>query len=324
MSKLLLIGGSGFFGKSILDAYRRGLLAPWSISSISVLARHASSLKQSALDLLDTDIELIDSDISNCISLPSADYVIHSAASTDAARYLSRSIQESANILAATSNYCQLAKRFHRDSKIVYTSSGAVYGHQKPSLYALGENHDSGAIELLDLSKQNYAAAKRDGERAIIDLGQDGLRVSIARCFAFVGFYLPRDQHFAIGNFIRDGLSGNPINVKARHEVFRSYMYADDLVVWLMTIADNAKPNCPVFNVGSDEVIELRELAKKVAKIFNVKAVSSPLLIDGKPDRYIPSLEKAMNYLNLKLRFSLDEALDLTVGQILGSQSRIN
>lgn len=317
MASLMVIGGSGFFGKSILDTYRRGLLAPWDITSVRVLARHASTLEQIAPELLGDDVELIDSDISSCNSLQSVDYVIHAAASTDAARYLSQPKDERSNILAATTNYCQLAKRFHRDSKIVYVSSGAVYGQQKNSLYELGENDASGAIELLDLSKQDYAAAKRDSEKFISELCDDGLRVSIARCFAFVGAYLPRDQHFAIGNFIRDGLSGDVISVKAQHEVFRSYMYADDLVIWLMTIADNANTNCPIFNVGSNEVIEIRALAQKVADAFKIQIVAPPLLIDGEPDRYIPSIEKAIKQLNLKLQFSLDEALDLTVRKIL-------
>lgn len=321
MASLLIVGGSGFFGKSILDAYRRGLLAPWDITSVAVLARHASAMEQIAPELLDDNVDLIDCDISSCNSLRPADYVIHAAASTDAARYLSRPKDERSNILAATTNYCQLAKQFHRDSKIVYASSGAIYGQQNPSLDALGENDVSGAIELLDLSKQDYAAAKRDSEKAIVELGEDGLQVSIARCFAFVGPYLPRDQHFAIGNFIRDGLCGDVITVKARHEVFRSYMYADDLVIWLMTIADNADTNCPIFNVGSDEVIEIRELAQKVAKLFKIQVVFPFSLTDAKVDRYIPSLAKAMNQLHLKLQFSLDEALDLTVRKILSNLS---
>ena len=74
----------------------------------------------------------------------------------------------------------------------------------------------------------------------------------------FVGRYLPKDQNFAIGNFIADGIKGNEINVKTNRIVSRSYMYADDLVKWLLTIADNSKPTCPIYNVASDKEIEIR------------------------------------------------------------------
>lgn len=315
MGKLLLIGGSGFFGKSILDAYRRDLLTPWGISSISVLARHASSLNLSTPDLLGADIELIDEDISLCTSLPLADYVIHAAASTDAARYLSRPAQERANILAATSNYCELAKQIHRDSKIVYVSSGAVYGQQNPMVYALEENNDDGPIDKMDLGKRDYAAAKRDGEKVIQELGNVGCNVSVARCFAFIGLYLPRDQHFAIGNFIKDGLLGKAVEVKAHHAVYRSYMHTDDLVRWLMTIAKSAKPTCPIFNVGSSEPILMGDLAKKIANFFGVNAQVLPFT-DEKIDRYIPSTKKAFDELGLKLELDIDQAITKTVQAI--------
>ena len=44
MSTLLIIGGTGFFGKSILDAYSRGLLSTWSIEKIIVISRNANKL----------------------------------------------------------------------------------------------------------------------------------------------------------------------------------------------------------------------------------------------------------------------------------------
>ncbi len=317
MSSLLLIGGTGFFGKSILDSYRRGLLSPWGISSVTVLSRNAGDLESAYPGLLDQSISLVNSDIVTCQELPVADFVIHAAASTDASNYLRQPEIEKRNIQAGTYNYCSLAQKYHSNSQIVYCSSGAVYGQQPSDIRYFPEWFNDGLIENLAPNKRDYAAAKRESELAIGELGAAGLSVSIARCFAFIGPYLPREQHFAIGNFIRDGMRGYPIEVKACHQVFRSYMHSDDLVFWLMSIAASGNLDCPVFNVGSDQEIEIHALAEKVAKIFNVPAHIHPFsLRDGDVDRYIPSLEKAKGELGLSLKFDLDRALALTIKQI--------
>jgi dTDP-glucose 4,6-dehydratase len=312
----MVIGGSGFFGKSILDAYKRGILAPWRIDGIIVVARSASKLKNTHPQLISKSITLIDEDISLCKSLPYADFVIHAAASTDASHYLSKPIEGGENIELATLNYCKLAKNHHKQSKIVYCSSGAVYGQQPALIVGLHEDAELGLIENLPPGKREYAQAKRNSEIEIRKLGLMGINVSIARCFAFVGKYLRRDQHFAIGNFIEDGLSQRPISVNAKHVVLRSYMFADDLVVWLMTIAAHANAGCEIFNVGSDEVVELRDLAKSIADFFGAKA-NIPAIENMMIDRYIPSIEKAGNELGLSIRYGLKDAIQATIRGIV-------
>jgi dTDP-glucose 4,6-dehydratase len=314
MASLLVIGGSGFFGKSFLDSFQRGLLRPWSIDKVLILSRHATDLLTFHSELLSGSIELIDADITTVNSLPFADYVVHAAASTDASRYLSHNEEEKKNIIKGTLNYCKLATEFHKNSMIVFCSSGAVYGYQPEQIKHLTEDMAFGNIERLNEVKKSYAYAKRDAEFAIQKLGQDGLNVSIARCFAFIGKYLPKDQHFAIGNFIADGLAGRDINVKADRKVYRSYMYADDLVKWLMTLAENANPQCPVYNVASDKEVEIKELADIVANIFNVRIKSSENSTKH-VDRYIPSVEKADNELGLRNDYELKDSILMSINR---------
>lgn len=315
MSTLLVIGGSGFFGKSILSAFQRGLLNPWEITSIKVLARTASKLRIQNPELLNESIELIDADIAQCQTLPEADYVIHAAASTDISRYLAQPIEEQKNIQASILNYCKLAPLYHSNAKIIYASSGAIYGPQPMEIPFLSEASPLGEIKNMAAGKQHYAAAKRDAELAIQELGNAGLSVSIARCFAFVGPYLPRDQHFAIGNFIEDGLCRRLIKLNANKRVYRSYMYADDLVEWLMSIAVAGNTQCPIFNVGSGEVIEMRDLAQTVANYFGV-GVEAPALTNAESDRYVPSVDKAFTELGLLNKYQLASAIHETVKQI--------
>ena len=311
MSTLLVIGGTGFFGKSILDYFGRGGLEPWGIGKVIVMARNASRLSVETPWLLNKDIELLNADIGTTNWLPTADYIIHAAANTDAKKYLEQAETERVNIQAATYNFCRLAPLYCKDSKIIYTSSGAVYGQQPPDVEFLSESAPFLPIEDLVETKRDYAAAKRDAEQAIIELGHKGLNTSIARCFAFVGPYLPRDQHFAIGNFIRDGLAKQTIRVKATGKVYRSYMYADDLVRWLMTIADSSSPACSIYNVGSDQAILMGDLAELVGSIFGVTAYI-PITSSNTVDRYIPSIELARKKLSLALNTSIKESIALS------------
>jgi dTDP-glucose 4,6-dehydratase len=315
MKTLLVIGGSGFFGKSILDAFSRNLLAPWHISKVIVMSRSANKLLQDTPGLVGPNVELYSADITNTDCLPFADYVIHAAASTNVRNYLSSPEDEKKNIQAGTYHYCDLAKIHHTNSKIVYVSSGAVYGVQPTNIDEIEESF-VGDLSKMAPGKLDYAVAKQDAERAIIDLGCMGLNVSIARCFAFVGKYLPRDQHFAIGNFIDDVINKRPIAVKANHQVYRSYMYADDLVEWLMTIADDASPKCPIYNVGSNQAVLVSDLAKLLADTYHVQA-EIPQIANSNIDRYIPSIKKAQKGLGLLLKYRLTESINETIKNLV-------
>lgn len=311
MSTLLLIGGTGFFGKSFLDSFQRGQLDEWGINRIIAMSRNAERLRDEAPELLDERVELLNADIGATEWLPSADYVIHAAASTDARNYLAQPEAERQNIQAGVYNYCHLAPKYHSNSKIVYVSSGAVYGSQPPDIEFIDESYEVKDASDIPEGKRDYAIAKRDAEAALKCLAAEGLSVSIARCFAFVGRWLPRDQHFAIGNFIEDGLQGRPIEVKATYPVYRSYMYADDLVRWLMVMAVTASSACEIYNVGSDQAVNVRDLAACVAEVFG-SIVNKPACAEEKIDRYIPSIEKARSKLGLYVEVNLKNAIRLS------------
>jgi dTDP-glucose 4,6-dehydratase len=317
---LLVIGGTGFFGKSFLDAFGRGLLAPWGITRLRVTARHPEALRPYP-ELLHPGVSVLQADIARCAELPEADYVIHAAASTDARRYLAAPQQESSNIVAGVENYTRLALQYHAQSRIVYASSGAIYGLQPPDCEFLHETQPLYDIAGLAPTKKDYAAAKRAAEACIAGLGARGARVAVARCFAFIGYHQPRDQHFAVGNFIEDGLCGRPVTVHARHAVYRSYMHADDLVRWLMEIAEHAAPDCPTYNVGSSEAISVAELARVVAARLGVPAMV-PALDSPAVDRYIPSVEKARRELGLTLQYDFRGALDDVIERAAAARAR--
>ena len=61
--KLLLIGGTGFFGKSILDAFNRNLLDRFNIKEIEVISRNSNNFKLNFPELLNQKVSFLDLDI---------------------------------------------------------------------------------------------------------------------------------------------------------------------------------------------------------------------------------------------------------------------
>jgi nucleoside-diphosphate-sugar epimerase len=287
MKSILVIGGTGFFGKSIADLFIRNGLQKYSIEKVLLFARNTEKFKKDSPELINENIELIQGDISFCDNFPDADIIIHAASS-----YVVEDQVKTQNIDAkSTNNFNKIIEEKNCTSNIVYCSSGAVYGQQPSHVESMAEDFPFQDISSLPEHKREYAILKRRSESEIKDLGSKGFNVSIARCFSFYGKYLPRDQSFAYGNFMDDAENGRTINVNAQGLVYRSYMHADDLVHSLIKIALISSPECPVFNVGSDELVELRYVAERIANEYKVQIWTNKILNET-VDRYIPNVNK--------------------------------
>ena len=93
-------------------------------------------------------------------------------------------------------------------------------------------------------------------------------------------------------------------------KVIRSYMYADDMVKWLIMILLKSKKRTITYNVGSDQPIELNELAKKISKLFRNKVkISKESIESNKIDKYVPNISKTKIELKIKTLNNLTNSL---------------
>jgi dTDP-glucose 4,6-dehydratase len=314
--RIFITGGTGFFGAWLLESFTwanerlsLGTKAVLLTRDPKAFARKAPHLAENpAIDFWEGDIRSFE--------FPRGEFshIIHAAAnSANAMLYKDQPLEMLETLISGTRHALDFA-RYCGAEKFLLTSSGAVYGKQPPEMAAITEDYP-GAPDPLNESSV-YGQGKRMAEHLCILYGrQFGLQVKIARCFAFIGPYLPLNVHFAAGNFIRDGLKGGPIVVKGDGTPVRSYLYAADLAIWLWTILVKGNA-CIPYNVGSSQPLTIAELARSVASLFHpepeVKIANSPE--QGKlSERYIPSTQRAQLEMGLWQSLSLEEALERTI-----------
>jgi UDP-glucuronate decarboxylase len=313
MVDILVTGGTGFFGKALLRCHLA--CANSSAINIIVLSRnpeqflttHPEFSGHPSISFLKGDIQLRD-------SLPwgqTFTHVLHAATDSTIGPRLTP-LQRYEQIVDGTKNILDLAVATG-SCRFLLTSSGGIYGPQPVDLSAIPEDWLGGP----PLAEPNsaYGQAKRAAEHlCALYAEQHRLETVVARCFAFVGSDLPLDVHFAIGNFIRDALTSDAITVAGDGTPLRTYLDQTDLAHWLFTLLKRGRPG-EAYNVGSDQVISIADLAHLVRDIL---APDKPVVILGRPDpraarnRYVPDTRKAHQELGLNVTIPLAEAIRRT------------
>lgn len=296
MKKLMIVGGTGFFGKSFIDCFIRKKLDRWSISKLIIISRNSNKFKKNYKKLTGKNVKFITKDIKITKSLPHADFIIHAAASSNEKNYQKNIKKEINNNKKSLINFCSLIsdKKFNK-SNIVYLSSGAVYGDFNKKKHTK-EDMKISKTRLLKLNspKKEYAISKIISEEIFRKTCiKNKLNSSVARCFAFIGAYLPRDQHFVIGNFMNSVLNNSSLVIKSNSakNIFRSFMHADDAIYLLMQMLKKSNQDCTIYNVGSDEKKNIMNIANYLSKKYKLDIIK-PKQTNLIKNFYIPDLRK--------------------------------
>lgn len=318
--RLFITGGTGFFGCWILESF---LFANQHLNlkaSASVLTRRPDAVKQMLPHLtLNSAITLVGGDVRN-FAFPKGEYshIIHAATDASAKLNNENPLLMLDTVIDGTRHMLNFSVHC-KSEKFLLTSSGAVYGRQPSNMTRIPEEY-MGAPDSLD-PHSAYGIGKRTAEHlCALYAKQHGVFATIARCFAFIGPYLPLDIHFAVGNFIYDAMNGAPIIIKGDGTPRRSYLYAADLAIWLWAILLRGETG-RAYNVGSEEDLSIVEVARVVSQNAHPQ---SQIEIRGIPnfalpvEQYVPSTQRAQNELGLTQTVSLDEGIKRTIAYLQG------
>ena len=152
----------------------------------------------------------------------------------------------------------EACRKANRGIKIVFASTRQLYG--KPEYFPVDEKHPVRPVDVNGINKlagewyhllYNNVYGIRACALRLTNTYGPGMRVKDAR------------QTF-LGIWIRRLIEGQPIQVFGDGRQLRDFNYVDDCVEALLLAGVSEAANGGIFNLGSSEVISLRELAELV------------------------------------------------------------
>lgn len=309
---ILFIGGTGFFGKAFLNYFKTN--SKKNINSITVTGRSVENFllhNKEFVDLKNVSYKscniLEDLSILNDCNYS---HIIHAAADSTNVTNLSN-IHRYEQIVTGTKNVLNFIRDHTPKSKLLFISSGGIYGNMPIHKTSFIES-DIYESDTLDPSNV-YSLSKRTAEHLCSLYYQEyNLKISIARCFSFSGIHLPLNVHFAIGNFVNSAINNKEICIKGDGKSIRSYLDQNDLTEWILEILNKDSFQKTVYNIGSEESISIKDLAMLIKKISK-KSIDIKVLNQNKNDYkrtvYVPNCKKIKNQFSLTEKISLSESI---------------
>lgn len=216
-----------------------------------------------------------------------ADYVIHGASPVDPARYMQAPHDTLLAIADLTRQMIAYAEAAGA-RRLLYLSSGAVYGPQPPDLAGFKEDYPGGPE--LGEPRSCYAEGKRYAELLCLT---SRVETVVARIFAVLGPYQDLSASFAVPDFICQATRSGRIRLRSDGRALRTYCYASDLAssLWKLLLRGEAGAS---YNVGAaGPVVSIRDVAEAVAARLGETAIEVPESAgQGLPPRYTPDVTK--------------------------------
>jgi UDP-glucose 4-epimerase len=192
--------------------------------------------------------------------------------------------------------------------RVVFTSSGAVYGNQ---------THQPVHEDLEPDPDSPYAVSKLAAEHYVRTIGRLwGIETVILRVFNAYGpgQYAPVYRAPVIPTLMKQALSSASLVIFGDGSQTRDFVYVDDVVDALTAAATAQNIDRAIINVGSGQGISINHLARRIGGVTNrpVRILHSQAEDGGVP-RLVADLTLAWEKLGFQPRVSLEEGL----GQLL-------
>jgi UDP-glucuronate decarboxylase len=270
-ARIFITGGTGLFGIWMVSALLRANIYFNLGLEITILTRNQDDFKSRHPTLASAqNVKILVGDVVN-FEYPREryDYLFHFATTTASDTFNGEDqLKKMEMLYLGTKRVLDFAVT-SGVKKILFTSSGVVYGSIGSELNGIAENYHGAP----DVSRPD--AALGEGKRIAEYLcayyqEKYGISYAIGRCFSFVGPLLPLSLHYAIGNFIKNCIHNEEIIINGDGSPVRSYLYMGDAINWLLqlVLSDKSKST---YNIGSSRSISIENLARLTKDVLASK-----------------------------------------------------
>ena len=303
--KALIAGGAGFLGSFLAENL---LNKGW---EIFILDNLSSGLLEN-LELIKEKIQFIKGDVITYSTREKFDYVINFASNASRAEWEKYPVEVALSNSVGSKNLIEIA--LNSDATYIYASSSEVYGTATqiptPEDY-LGSVSTTGTRSPYDEGKRFGDAITKAYER------EYGLKNIIIRFFNTYGPRMRGGDFYGrvIDRFVRQAQNNEPLTIYGDGSQTRSFTYVSDSVVAILMLIEKGKLG-EIYNVGSDNEIEILKLAGIVKEVLNSSSEIKFLpLPEHDPKRRAADITK-IKKLGYKPKVSLQDGIKLMANSI--------
>ena len=311
--KIFITGGAGFIGshltEALLDLGHTVTVADnFSTSTIANLDRviNNPALTVKEMDIVD-EAEALDAIIKE------HDAVIHLAAAVGVEMVVKNPVHTITTNVHGTENVLGPAAKYRKRTIIASTSE--VYGKSTNEMFS---ETDDLLIGSPFNSRWCYASSKLLDEFYLMAFHREaGLPGTVVRFFNTVGPRQTGRYGMVIPRFVSKALANEPLPVYGDGEQSRCFCHVKDVVRALVQLLDNPESIGNIYNIGSQELVTIRQLAETVIARTGSKSVIEQIPYDvayakGFEDRRrrYPDTGRISKLINWKPEHTLADIID--------------
>lgn len=267
---IIITGATGTIGSFVADALIRLNRKNTANLKIYLAGRNLEKLHMQYEDC--GAIEFLKYDMSRPIEFDvQADYIIHAAGNAHPAAFNGNPVETIVGNIESTFELLEYLRK-HHGKRLLYVSSGEVYGQGDISLEAFEEEY-AGYVDILS-PRSCYPLSKRMAENLCASYWkQYGVEAVIVRPCHTYGPHMTSTDNRAHVQFFHNALNGEDIVLKSSGSQMRSYNYVADCVSALLTVLIRGVSG-EAYNLANPRArLTIAQFADRIARTESKKIV---------------------------------------------------